>query len=162
MTVLPDPGGTVVDFIHKLTNTNFVAGGDKVSAGRLGFGWKALFALEGVDQLGKRAYALPSDRRPKRNIQKWSPNLGQSVNVDRRSEISDHFYQPSFLPASITARTARRIGSDRVCQAVATRIRSGSKGSSVPDSVPRVCLKREFQHECEVSSVPVVPISGLD
>ena len=59
MVVVPDPGGTVIEFVNKKTNTNFVAGGDNVLKGRLGYGWKDYYWLEALDQMGKGIYALP-------------------------------------------------------------------------------------------------------
>lgn len=59
LAVLPDPGATVVEFINKKTGHNFVAGGDKVLAGRLGWGWKDYYTLEALDQFGKSVYSLP-------------------------------------------------------------------------------------------------------
>lgn len=57
--VLPDPGGTVIEFIDKQTGVNFVAGGDKVLEGKLGWGWKDYYWLEELAQLGKGVFALP-------------------------------------------------------------------------------------------------------
>lgn len=59
LAVLPDPGGTVVEFIHKKTGTNFVAGGDNVLQGRLGWGWKDYYWLQAPEQFGKGVYSLP-------------------------------------------------------------------------------------------------------
>ncbi|OQA74523.1 MAG: hypothetical protein BWY31_04764 [Lentisphaerae bacterium ADurb.Bin242] len=59
LAVLPDPGATVVEFINKKTGHNFVAGGDKVLAGRLGWGWEDYYTLEALDQFGKSVYSLP-------------------------------------------------------------------------------------------------------
>lgn len=59
MAVLPDPGGTVIEFVDKKTGTDFVAGGDKVLAGRLGFGWKDYYAQEDPKAMGKYIFTLP-------------------------------------------------------------------------------------------------------
>lgn len=59
LVVLPDPGGTVIEFVNKKTGVNFVAGADKVLAGKLGWGWKDYYWLEALDQLGKSVYSLP-------------------------------------------------------------------------------------------------------
>jgi hypothetical protein len=57
--VLPDPGGTVIEFINKKTGVNFVAGRDKVLKGRLGWGWKDFYSLENPEQFGKVVFSLP-------------------------------------------------------------------------------------------------------
>lgn len=59
MAVLPDPGGTVVEFIQKKTGTNHVYGGENVRKGRLGSGWKDYYWLESLEQLGKGVFSLP-------------------------------------------------------------------------------------------------------
>lgn len=59
LVALPDPGGTVIEFTHKKSGVNFVAGGENVLKGRLGWGWKDYFWLESLDQLGKGIFALP-------------------------------------------------------------------------------------------------------
>jgi hypothetical protein len=59
MVVLPDPGGTVIEFTYKPTGVNHVAGGDRVLAGRMGFGWKDYYWLEDPAALGKGIFALP-------------------------------------------------------------------------------------------------------
>lgn len=59
MVVLPDPGGTVIEFSNKKTKTNYVAGGDKVLAGKLGWGWKDYYAHEALDKFGTYVYSLP-------------------------------------------------------------------------------------------------------
>ncbi len=59
MKVLPDPGGTVIEFLQKQTGVNHVYGGDFVLKGRLGFGWKDYYWLEAFDKLGKGVYSLP-------------------------------------------------------------------------------------------------------
>lgn len=59
LVVLPDPGGTVIEFTNKKTKTNFVFGGDNLLKGHLGYGWKDYYHLEAIDQLGKGVYSLP-------------------------------------------------------------------------------------------------------
>ncbi len=59
LTVLPDPGGTVIEFTDKRTGVNYVAGGDNVLKGRLGWGWKDYYWLESLDQLGRGVMGLP-------------------------------------------------------------------------------------------------------
>ena len=59
MTVLPDPGGTVIEFLQKKTGTDHVYGGANVLQGRLGSGWKDYFWLESLDQLGRGIFSLP-------------------------------------------------------------------------------------------------------
>jgi hypothetical protein len=59
LAVAPDPGGTVVSFVHKASGTEFVYGGSNVLAGKLGGGWKDYYALEALDQFGKGVYGLP-------------------------------------------------------------------------------------------------------
>jgi hypothetical protein len=61
MAVVPDPGGTVVEFIHKPTGTNHVFGGQKVLSGSLGSGWKDLYWLEDLEHKGKGVFTLPYD-----------------------------------------------------------------------------------------------------
>jgi hypothetical protein len=59
LVVLPDPGGTVLEFVDKKTGTDFVAGKDRVLAGRLGFGWKDYYQLEATEAMGKWVFAQP-------------------------------------------------------------------------------------------------------
>ncbi len=59
LMVLPDPGGTVIEFVDKKTGTDFVAGKDRVLAGRLGFGWKDYYQLEATEAMGKWVFSLP-------------------------------------------------------------------------------------------------------
>jgi hypothetical protein len=59
LVVLPDPGGTVVEFVNKRTGVNFVYGGEDVRKGQFGRGWKDFYVMEALDQLGKGVFSLP-------------------------------------------------------------------------------------------------------
>lgn len=59
LAVLPNPGGTIVQFINKKSGTDFVAGGARVLAGRLGYGWADWNYLRAVEKASAPFYGLP-------------------------------------------------------------------------------------------------------
>jgi len=59
LAVLPDPGGSVVEFLHKPTGTDHVHGGGNLRQGRLGGGWKDPHQFEAPERRGAWIYSTP-------------------------------------------------------------------------------------------------------